>query len=149
VKILDANLLLYAVNEDAPLHGKARPWLEEALSGTEAVGFEWTVVLAFLRLSTRSAVFPNPLRLDQAFLLIDSWLAQPCAILVQPTERHADHLRELLAPLGDRGKPGFRRAPRGRSARARGRTLLGRCGLRPLPGRPVDESAGLRRLYRR
>jgi len=103
VKILDANLLLYAVNEDAPLHGKARPWLEEALSGTEAVGFEWTVVLAFLRLSTRSAVFPNPLRLDQAFLLIDSWLAQPCAILVQPTERHADHLRELLAPLGTAG----------------------------------------------
>lgn len=103
MKILDANLLLYAVNEDAPLHGKARPWLEEALSGTEAVGFEWTVVLAFLRLSTRSAVFPNPLRLDQAFLLIDSWLAQPCAILVQPTERHADHLRELLAPLGTAG----------------------------------------------
>lgn len=28
MKLLDANLLLYAVNKDAPLHGKAKAWLE-------------------------------------------------------------------------------------------------------------------------
>lgn len=100
MKVVDANLLLYAVNQDAPLHAKAKPWLEGALSGTEAVGFEWTVLLAFLRLSTRPAVFPSPLRLEEALDLIDSWLAQPCAVVVQPTERHPEVLRELLAPFG-------------------------------------------------
>ncbi len=103
MKVVDANLLLYAVNEDAPLHGKAKSWLEGTLSGTEAVGFEWTVLLAFLRLSTRTAVFPAPLRPGEAFALIDSWLAQPCAVVVQPTERHLDVLRELLGPLGTAG----------------------------------------------
>lgn len=103
MKILDANLLLYAVNEDAPLHKKARTWVEAVLSGTEAVGFEWTVLLAFLRLSTRAVVFPAPLRTEEAFALIDSWLAQPCAVTVQPTERHLDVLKEIVTPFGTAG----------------------------------------------
>ena len=49
MKIIDANLLLYAVNQDSPRHDRARRWLEEALSGPETVGFAWTVLLAFLR----------------------------------------------------------------------------------------------------
>ena len=46
--LLDVNLLIYAVNEDAPFHRKARSWLESALSGQETVGFSWNVLLAFL-----------------------------------------------------------------------------------------------------
>ena len=100
MKIVDANLLLYAVNEDAPLHSKARSWLEGVLSGAEAVGFEWTVLLAFLRLSTRAAVFPKPLTLAQALETIGSWLDQPCAEIVDPAEDHLDLLGRLLDPLG-------------------------------------------------
>jgi uncharacterized protein len=61
MKLLDANLLLYAVNEDAPLHDKARAWIEEILSAGETVAFSWMVLLAFLRISTRPGVFPKPL----------------------------------------------------------------------------------------
>lgn len=103
MKIVDANLLLYAVNEDSPRHDRARRWLEEVLSGTETVGFAWTVLLAFLRLSTRTAVFPRPLAPGEAFDLMDSWLDQPCAAIVHPTERHADLLRDLILPLGTAG----------------------------------------------
>jgi hypothetical protein len=103
VKLVDANLLLYAVNEDAPQHRKARAWLEAVLSGTEPVGFDWTVLLAFLRLSTRSAVFPRPLTAAQALELVDSWLAQPCAEIVDPAERHVEVLARLLEPLGTAG----------------------------------------------
>jgi toxin-antitoxin system PIN domain toxin len=103
MKLVDANILLYAVDEDAPLHRKAKAWLEGALSGTETVGFEWTVLLAFLRLSTRAAVFPHPLRLHDALALIDSWLSQPCAVVVQPSERPLEVLREMLAPFGTAG----------------------------------------------
>ena len=49
--LVDANLLIYAVNQDAPLNRKAKPWLESILSGKETVGLPWNVLLAFLRLS--------------------------------------------------------------------------------------------------
>jgi uncharacterized protein len=103
VKIVDANLLLYAVNEDSPRHDQARRWLEDILSGTETVGFAWTVLLAFLRLSTLRAVFPRPLEPAEAFDLVGSWLEQPCAAIVHPTERHADLLKDLVLPLGTAG----------------------------------------------
>ncbi|MBN1422357.1 MAG: type II toxin-antitoxin system VapC family toxin [Planctomycetes bacterium] len=103
MKLLDVNLLLYAVNEDAPLHARAKTWLEESLSGTETVGFTWSVLLAFLRLGTRTVVFPKPLRPQDAFDLIESWLDQPCAVVLQPTARHAQVLRDLLMPLGTAG----------------------------------------------
>jgi toxin-antitoxin system PIN domain toxin len=103
VKIVDANLLLYAVNRDSPHHDRARRWLEDVLSGTETVGFAWTVLLAFLRLSTRVAVFPHPLEPREAFDLIDSWLLQPCTTIVHPAEQHANLLKDLLLPLGAAG----------------------------------------------
>jgi uncharacterized protein len=103
VKLIDANVLIYAVNEDAPQHPKARAWLEKTLSGSEPVAFEWTVLLAFLRLSTRSAVFPRPLTPAQAIEIMDSWLAQPCAEIIDPAERHLEVLARLLEPLGTAG----------------------------------------------
>ena len=103
MKVVDANVLIYAVNEDAPHHPAARGWLEGALSGQEPVGFGWVVLLAFLRLTTRRAVFPNPLTLQQATRVMETWLAQPAAILLQPTPRHLSVLHGLLAPLGTAG----------------------------------------------
>lgn len=103
MKVIDANLLLYAVNEDSPLHERAKTWLEEALSGNETIGFEWTALLAFLRISTRATIFPRPLSPEDALGLMGSWLAQPCSVVVQPTERHLETLRELLRPFGTAG----------------------------------------------
>lgn len=103
MQVVDANVLIYAVNEDAPRHPAARGWLETALRGQEPVGFAWVVLLAFLRLTTRRAVFPNPLTLQQAMGVLETWLAQPAAILLQPTPRHLSLLHGLLAPLGTAG----------------------------------------------
>jgi toxin-antitoxin system PIN domain toxin len=99
VKVVDANVLLYAVNRDAPHHASARKWLDTALAGDEAVGFAWVVLLAFLRLSTRPGLFPHPLTLQQAVSVIEAWLARPMAILLEPTTRHLRLLHGLLAPL--------------------------------------------------
>jgi toxin-antitoxin system PIN domain toxin len=103
LKLPDVNLLLYGLDQTSPHHERARPWLEAILSGTEPVGFAWAVLLAFLRLSTRPQIFTNPLELEEAFEVIDGWLAQPCALLLHPTERHLAILRGLLEPLGAAG----------------------------------------------
>jgi len=101
--LVDANLLIYAVNQDAPLNRKAKPWLESILSGKETVGLPWNVLLAFLRLTTRSGLFLRPLPVDTAFDLVTSWLDQTAVTIVHPGPRHLAVLRELLQPLGTGG----------------------------------------------
>lgn len=101
--LVDANLLIYAVNEDAPHHREAKSWLESAVSGTETVGLSWTVLLAFLRLTTRAGIFRKPLAVKSAFDIIDAWLEQSAVTTVEPSSRHARILRELLMPLGTGG----------------------------------------------
>lgn len=103
MKILDVNLLLYAIDTSSPRHELARPWLERTLSSRETVGLSWTVLLAFVRLSTRSAVFRSPLTADEALDIVDEWLALPPVVVVQPGRRHAAVLRELLTGVGTAG----------------------------------------------
>jgi uncharacterized protein len=103
VKLVDANLLLYAVDESSHHHAVAKPWLEERLSGAETLAFAWAVLLAFIRLATNARVFEQPLSVEHALDLVEGWLAQPCATVVHPTNRHSAHLRDLLGPLGTAG----------------------------------------------
>jgi uncharacterized protein len=99
----DVNLLLYATNSDAPLHRGARVWLERTLSGAEPVAFSWSVILAFLRLTTRPGLFCSPLPLEAAFGVIGDWLAQPVAQVLHPGPRHFNLLKGLLEPIGTGG----------------------------------------------
>ncbi len=100
MQVVDANVLLYAVNEDSPLHERARTWLDAALAGSETVGFAWIVLLAFLRLSTRSDLFAQPLTAEEATGVVEMWLSAPTAVVVHPTARHLPVLSGLLGPLG-------------------------------------------------
>jgi uncharacterized protein len=101
--LVDANILIYAVNQNAPLHRSAKDWLEAAISGSETVALSWNVLLAFLRLTTRAGLFRNPMPLEAAFDLVDSWLDQPSVTLLHPGPRHTRLLRELLQPIGTGG----------------------------------------------
>lgn len=100
MKLVDANVLLYAVNEDAPHHHEARDWLDGSLSGRDTVGFAWVVMLAFVRLATRVDLFPRALPVAGAFDRVDAWLGQASAVVVSESERHARIMRGLLEPLG-------------------------------------------------
>jgi toxin-antitoxin system PIN domain toxin len=103
VLLVDANVLLYAVDERSAHHREAVTWLDRSLSENEAVGFAWVVVLAFLRLSTHPAIFPSPLAPEDALDVVRRWLAQPAATVVEPTPKHLDVLADLLASLGTGG----------------------------------------------
>jgi toxin-antitoxin system PIN domain toxin len=100
VFVVDANVLLYAVNESSPKHDAARGWLDDALSAGEAVGFAWVALLAFLRLATHRAVFSAPLEPEVALGIVRAWLDQPPAVVVDPTGRHLDLLAGLLGEAG-------------------------------------------------
>jgi hypothetical protein len=100
---VDANILLYAVDERSPLNVASRRWWEQTLSSSETIALDWNVLLAFVRISTRANVFSKPLNVEEAMDLIDAWLSQPNVIVISPTVRHATVLRELLKPLGTAG----------------------------------------------
>lgn len=101
--LLDANLLVYAVDADSPRHRAGRKWLEETLSGSTPVGLPWTVLLAFLRITTRAGILARPLRPDHALGYVDSWLAQPFVSAVAPGPGHWLILRNLLRTTGVAG----------------------------------------------
>jgi len=103
VKVPDANLLIYAVDEVSPHHRPAKAWLDAELSGGETFAFTWAVLLAFLRLTTNPRVFEQPLTTSEAFDVVDGWLGRPTVTVIGPTERHARLLRELLQSSGTAG----------------------------------------------
>ncbi len=100
MKLVDANVLIYAVNKDAPRHGASREWLDRSLSGGATVAFTWVALLAFLRLTTSRRLFPFPMSTPDAIRQVDDWLAQPSAVVVEPTSRHLTLVRDLLDPVG-------------------------------------------------
>ena len=77
--------------------------MEHAISGRETVALPWNVVLAFLRLTTRSGLFRRPLSVAAALDLIASWLERDSVTLIHPGPKHYQLLRELLLERGTGG----------------------------------------------
>lgn len=103
MKLVDANVLLYAMNTDTEQHEMSRRWLDGALSGRDSVGFAWIALLAFVRLSTKAGLFPAPLSPSAAFDRVDAWLGAQPAVLLVPGAGHARVLRTLLTATGSAG----------------------------------------------
>ncbi|NLS95084.1 MAG: type II toxin-antitoxin system VapC family toxin [Planctomycetaceae bacterium] len=96
MKLVDLNILLYAVNQQSPRHELIRSWWEAVLAGDEPVGLPWIVILGFLRVSTNPRVFTNPLSSSQAIEQMEEWLNHPNVCIVRETDEHWRILRELL-----------------------------------------------------
>jgi toxin-antitoxin system PIN domain toxin len=103
VVVVDANVLLYAVNTASIHHETARAWLEDTLTGAEAVGLAWAALLAFIRIGTNPSILPDPMTVDEATGQVERWMSAPAAIVVHPTARHAALVRGLLRETGTAG----------------------------------------------
>jgi len=101
--IPDANLLLYAYDEESPFHHKARVWCEQALSGPEPVTFLSAVIFGFVRIATHPKVFSAPLSVREAADHVTSWLAQPH---VRVEDMLHEDIEPALALLRDAGTAG-------------------------------------------
>ena len=70
MRIVDLNVLLYAVNTDSAHHTRVLAWWEAAIADDEPIGLAWIVLLGFLRVSTNPRVFPRPLDPDTAMSML-------------------------------------------------------------------------------
>jgi uncharacterized protein len=101
--IVDANVLLYAVDSSSTFHGTARSWLEGALNGPSRIGFPWVSLMAFQRISTHPRLSAAPLKPGEAWAFVDDWLAADRAWVPVPGARHAEILRRLIVDGDLRG----------------------------------------------
>lgn len=101
--LVDANLLIGAVNERSARHELAATWLETQLNGSARVGIPWASLGAFLRVTTNRRIFPEPLSPEGAWAFVEDWLAAPVAWVPLPTPRHAEVLGALITRHGISG----------------------------------------------
>lgn len=94
--LVDANILLYAVDERSPHHSRARDWLVDALNGDRRVGLPWLSLGAFVRISTNPRASEQPLTPSAAWQHVEEWLSCPTAWVPNPTPRHASLLGGLI-----------------------------------------------------
>ena len=98
--LVDANILVYAVNPAAREYKAARAWLDARLAGETRVGLPWQSLLAFIRLATSRRVFARPIPVADAWRIVEMWLASEATFVPTPTARHAEVLGPLLRTRG-------------------------------------------------
>lgn len=103
MKLVDLNILLYAVNSDSPRHSAARAWFDASLADEEPVGLAWVVILGFLRIATNPRVFDHPLTANQALETVAGWLSMPNVRRIAPGEEHWRILCSLVKESGTAG----------------------------------------------
>jgi toxin-antitoxin system PIN domain toxin len=101
--LVDANLLLYAVDESSSWHARAKTWLEDVLNGPRRVGLPWPSLVAFVRIATHPRATERPLTGESAWNVVADWLACDNAWTPQPTPRHARVLGDLISGHDLRG----------------------------------------------
>ena len=97
--LVDANILLYAVDEDSPFHAAAKEWLESALNGPRRVGIPWASLTAFLRIATNPRAMRDPLTPAGAWAIVDAWLDAPSVWTPAPGRGHREILGRLVRDL--------------------------------------------------
>ena len=101
--IPDINLLVYAHNDQAPHHAKAKEWWENLLNGRVPVGLPWISISGFIRLMTHPRVLTHPLDVPQTIAHIRSWLDCEPVRIVHPGSTFEGIFLDSLVKLGTGG----------------------------------------------
>jgi toxin-antitoxin system PIN domain toxin len=100
VIVPDINLLVYAHNEAAAFHERARNWWQEQMAGPTPVAIPWVVVFGFIRLVTHPAILTAPLAPGEALDRVDDWFGQEHVRVLVPGPRHLQIARDLFRATG-------------------------------------------------
>lgn len=101
--LVDANVLLYAVDSDSRFHEAARSWLEDALNGPRRIGIPWLSLTAFVRIATHPRALREPLLPAEAWAFVEEWLDAPVTWTPEPGRAHREILGGLVQGLELRG----------------------------------------------
>lgn len=103
MKILDVNLLIYAVNRADSAHEAVSNWWKQNLQSSEVLGFPWFSIVGFIRISTLPQVFPRPLSNLEAVEQIDLWLDHSQVTVIAESPDHWSVFKDCLHEIGKGG----------------------------------------------
>ena len=142
MKLVDANLLLYAAIPSAPQHQKASEWFDAEMNGGDGLALPWSSLMAFLRVSTDSRIWTKAIAVETALEYVQDWLEWETVWVPEPTANHFALVAELL-----RAAPRSKLVPGRPSCRSgdwsRTDAVLERRRLPPFQGPPSPEPARL------
>ena len=98
--LLDANLLLFAVDSTSPRHRQARDWLTAELSSGRRVGIPAVTISAFVRIATHPRVFEHPMTAEVASSQVEAWLAVPTVWVPPMSANTMQHFTTLVRESG-------------------------------------------------
>ena len=104
MRLVDANILVYAFTTSFPQHERARAWLDERLSDAVPLGLPWSSLLAFVRLTSNHRLFERPVSVAMAWRQVEAWLSCEASWVPNPTPRHREVVGGLLAAPGLRAE---------------------------------------------
>ena len=96
MKVVDTNILLNAVNEDAPDCQRCCACLEALANGDQTWTITWGIYYEFLRVATHPRIFPKPLTLSEALDFIQPLMTRPNCLILTETPEHATAFNECM-----------------------------------------------------
>lgn len=98
--LLDVNVLVTAMREDAPRHAEVKAFVESLRQSSEAFGVSDLVLSGVLRVLTHPRVFSPPTPAKAARAFVASVRSTPNVIIVAPGERHWGLFIDLVEKSG-------------------------------------------------
>lgn len=100
---IDANILLYASDQESSRWEKATGLLYDCVSRKQLFYLPWPAIMAYLRISTHPAIFTAPLAPEEAAQNINSLLKLPHARVLSEGPRFWETYRRVTESIIVRG----------------------------------------------
>ncbi len=97
--VVDTNVLVYAADQDSPLHARCRELLEQWRGQASAWFLTWGIVYEFLRVCTHPRVFRAPWTAARAWSFVEALLASPGLSILAATSRHSGVAAEVMREI--------------------------------------------------
>ena len=99
----DVNVLIHAMDVDSRHHDGAWEWWSSSLHGGEHIGFSWSVLTAYVRLTTHPRIMGTPMEVVTSTEDVRQWLALPVTMVLTPGPEHIYVMTRLLDAAGGGG----------------------------------------------
>lgn len=91
---IDANILIYASNQESDFHNKAKAFMSACIENSEPIYLCWPTVFAYLRISTHPHIFTSPLTPKEAIQNIETLKSLPQVRLINEGDHFWEHYSE-------------------------------------------------------
>ena len=95
MKLIDVNVLIYAIDGGSEHHERSRSFVEAAFASDELIALPWPVISGVIRTLTNRAL-KQKLSSPEVLALVEGWLKLPNVVALEPGPQHWLIFREML-----------------------------------------------------